>query len=176
MQSLWLQPDGSTCQAYVVIAVATLVMTAGFAMVGENIVLIVETLALGLMIASLIKEIIWRDEKLLRVRNVLLGVAFRECRCNPNAVIIEAPMEPELVGKPAGKGYCDVCEARAVLKEQFPGAIQYRVREHVLGGSPVPEVLLSYLTPSERVLLQDELAAGWKCPAPELYDWTGKRR
>jgi hypothetical protein len=134
-QSHWLQPDGSTCQVYLGIAVATLVSAAFLAMARVNILMVAETLALGLLVASLVKRIEWRDKKLLGVRNVLLDIAFQECRCSPNAIITDSPDEPELVGQPIGKGYCHVCQSRAALKEQFPGAILFRMRE-LLGQSP----------------------------------------
>jgi hypothetical protein len=184
VQSHWLQPDGSTCQEYLVIAVATLVFAALFAMARANIVLIVETLALGLTIASLVKGILLREGRLSILRNALLDVAFHECRCHPNTVVVDCPMEPELVGRPAGKGYCDACRARAVLKDQFPGAIEFRIRE-LLGQWPrfedsgsvsyianplflfdsewrhIPEDLAaSYLTPDELACAQ-ELERKW---------------
>jgi hypothetical protein len=130
-RSRWQHPDGSTSQEYLFIAVATLVFAVCFAAPPANIGLIVATLVLGLMIASLVKGLLWREEKLLRVRNVLLDTAFQECRCDPNAIITDAPMEPELVGKPVGKGYCHVCRARSTLKEQFPGAIETEIRERL---------------------------------------------
>jgi hypothetical protein len=131
VQSLWLQPNGSTCQLYLGIAVPTLASAAFMAMAGVNILVVAETLVLGLLVASLVKRLVWRDEKLLAVRNVLLDIAFQECRCSPNAIITESPDEPELVGQPIGKGHCHACQSRAALKEQFPEAIETEIRERL---------------------------------------------
>lgn len=138
VQSFWLQPDGSTCRPYVLIAVVALAVTALFAMesanadaLGASTLLIIETLVLGLMIASLVKGLLWRDEKLRGVRNLLLDTAFQKCRCDASAIIIESAMEPETVGRPLGKGYCHVCRARAALKDHFPGAIETEIRERL---------------------------------------------
>jgi hypothetical protein len=174
VQSLWLHPDGSICQECLVISVAALVFAALFAMIRANIILIAETLAAGLTIASLVKAAQWRERKLRIARDVLLQVAFEKCRCDPNAIITECPMEPEMIGKPVGsRGHCSVCGARAVLREEFPGEIQQRVREFTLQGLPVPDEIVSCLTPSQSIILQDELASGWKVP---LGPGWGERR
>jgi hypothetical protein len=131
VQSHWLQADGSTCQEYLGIAVATLASAAFLAMARVNILMVAETLVLGLLVASLVKRLEWRDKQLLGVRNVLLDIAFQECCCSPNAIIAESPDEPELVGQPIGKGYCNVCQSRAALKEQFPEAIETEIRERL---------------------------------------------
>ena len=131
VQSLWLQPDGSTCQEYLIITGVTLLFTASFAILSANIWSGVLFLVPGLIIASLVKHAMWSAQTLSILRNVLLDMAFQECRCNPNAIISEAPDEPELVGQPIGKGYCHVCKARAALKEQFPGAMETEIRERL---------------------------------------------
>ncbi len=131
VQSLWLQPDGSTCQEYLFIAGATLLFTASFAILNADIWWGVSFLVPGLIIASLVKNAVWSKRKLSILRNTLLEMAFEECRCNRNSIITEAPDEPELVGQPIGKGYCHVCQSRAALKDQFPAAIETEIRERL---------------------------------------------
>ena len=89
-------------------------------------IMVVVGIAVGLWLRFdfLAKKVRLAEEKLLIVRSVLLYVAFLECRCSDNAIIIEDPMEPEKVGKPLEKGYCEVCQARAILREHYPGAIE----------------------------------------------------
>jgi hypothetical protein len=174
VQSHWLQPDGSICQEYLVISVATLTFAFLFATPRADILLVVVTLILGLTIASLVKHALWRERKLLIARDVLLQLAFYKCCCGPNAVITENPIEIESVGKTNRiKCYCSVCETRAFLREEFPGAIQQRVREVTLQKLPVEEDLMSWLTPSQRIILEDERGSGWKIPFGP--DW-GERR
>jgi hypothetical protein len=113
-----------------------------------------------LLIAYLLRELMSQQEKLLIVRNVLLGMAFQECRCNPNAIITEAPGAPELVCKPVGKGYCHVCKCREFLEEHFPGAIeelmQERLNVHQFEESYIPEDLAaSYITPEALAYLRE---------------------
>ena len=131
VQSLWLQPDGSTCQVCLLLTGATLLFSACFAILSTNIWSGVLFLMPGLIIAFLVKNAVWSEQKLSILRNVLLEMAFQECRCNPNAIITESPDEPELVGQPIGKGYCHVCQSRAALKEQFPEAIETEIRERL---------------------------------------------
>jgi hypothetical protein len=81
-------------------------------------------------------------------------------------------MEPENVGKPIGsKGYCEVCEARAVLKEQFPGAIEFRIRELLgqwpkLGDSGLVSYIANplFLLDSEWGHIPEDLAASYLTP------------
>ena len=131
VQSQWLQPDGNICQVFIGIAGLTLVLTLCFDVEEKDIIRSVPFLVLGLLIAYLVKNAAWSKRKLSILRNVLLDMAFQECRCDLNAIIIDAHMEPELVGKLAGSGYCHVCQARAALKEQFPGAIETEIRERL---------------------------------------------
>lgn len=79
---------------------------------------------LWLCILALGKQVESAETKLVNAHNVLINIASQKCRCDPNAIIIEAPEEPELVGKPAPKGYCNVCQAHALLKEQCPEAFE----------------------------------------------------
>jgi hypothetical protein len=132
VQSLWLQPDGSTCQEYLLISGVTLLLTACAAILGSDFLRpVILLLAPGLIIATLIKHSVWSRRKLSILRNVLLDIAFNECRCSPNAIITESSDEPELVGQPVGKGYCHVCQSRAALSEQFPEAIETEIRERL---------------------------------------------
>lgn len=131
VQSLWLQPDGSTCQECLFIVGVTLLFTTCLGILSANIWWGVLFLVPGLIIASLVKNAVWSERKLSILRSVLLDMAFQECRCNPNAIITEAPDEPELVGQPIGKGYCHVCQSRAALTEQFPEAIETEIRERL---------------------------------------------
>ncbi len=112
VQSFWQQPNGSTCHVYLLISGMTLVFAFVFAQAGANIVFIVETLVLGLMIASLVKNAEWSERNLSILRNVLLDMAFEECRCRR-------------------KSHCHVCQARAALKEHFPEAIVTEIRERL---------------------------------------------
>jgi hypothetical protein len=89
--------------------------------VSENPNLVLVLFVCCLLIAYLGREVESRDEKLLSARCVLLDIAFQECRCE------SAPKGYE--------GCCNVCGARAVLKAQFPGAIEFRIRE-LLGQWP----------------------------------------
>jgi len=114
VQSFWLQPDGNTCQEYVFIAVLTLVFAFLLAAPPANPAAIVGTLLLGLTIASLVKGIMWKDEKLIALRNVLLRIAFEECRCESKS-----------------RCHCHVWLARAVLDEDCPGAIETQIRERL---------------------------------------------
>jgi len=83
---------------------------------------------LWLRIEFLAKKVRLAERKLLIVRSLLLHLASLECRCSDNAIIIEDPMEAEKVGKPLEKGYCEVCRARAILREHYPGAIEEEMR------------------------------------------------
>lgn len=161
-QSRWLHPDGSISQIYLLIAVGTLVFVACiFAMYGANMVFIpVETLVLGLLIASLVKHEEWQNRQLDWACRALLDIAFQECCCKPNSIIIEAPGAPELVGKPVGKGYCHVCKSRELLEERFPGAIeeliQKRLNAFEFEESYIPEDLsASYFTPEALAYLRE---------------------
>lgn len=130
VQSLWLQPDGSTCQVCLLLTGATLLFSACFAILNANIWTGFLFFVPGLIITFLVKNAVWSEQKLSILRNVLLDMAFQECRCNPNAIFYD-PRHPELPGQPLGKGYCHVCEARATLKEQFPGAMATEIRERL---------------------------------------------
>jgi hypothetical protein len=96
---------------------------------------------LWLLFESLAKKVRLAEEKLLIVRSLLLDVAFSECRCSDKAIYLENPMEPEKVGKPLEKGYCEVCQARAILREHYPGAIEEEMRERQFHRLPFPEDL-----------------------------------
>jgi hypothetical protein len=113
------------------IAGITLVMTVVVAILAVDIVRPLFILVPGFIIAYLLKSEEWNKRKLYVLRNVLLDMAFLECRCNTNAIITEAPAEPELVSRLFGKGYCYVCQARLTLKEQFPEAIETEIRERL---------------------------------------------
>ncbi len=94
-------------------------LLAGSLLIGTVILLL-------LCLASLGNDLESAEGKLVATHNVLIDIASGKCRCDPNAIIIEAPEQPELVGKPAEKGYCDVCQALAILKEQCPEAFEPR--------------------------------------------------
>ena len=127
----------------------------------SRLVAVVLLLFCCVMIAFLVRGILSRDEKVFLVRRVLLRVAFGKCHCPlpeddestcrargaivDDGIIISDPTEPENVGKPIGKGYCDVCEARGVLEQQFPRAIEHRIREYQYDGLPLPEDLVNSL-------------------------------
>ena len=166
VQSCWLQPDGSTCQEYLFIAVVTLVFSSFPALSVFSpkaranaepvlpIAMAIETLVLGLIIASFVKSAVWSERKLFSIREVLLQVALGKCYCD--TIIVSAdwyevdywagkrPIEAEKIGKPLGEGCCNVCEARGVLEEHFPGAIEHRVREYGRHGVRSPEDLVKW--------------------------------
>ena len=121
--------------------------------VGLGLYLITIRLAVGLFWVAIV-VLLWlrievlakaarlQEIKLVAARSALLQVAFLECRCVDNAIIIEDLMEPEKVGKSPGKGYCEVCRARAVLREHYPGAIEEKKRERQFSRFPcVPKDL-----------------------------------
>jgi hypothetical protein len=113
-----------------------------------------------LLIAYLLRELTSRQEKLLIVRNVLLDIAFQECRCKPDSIIVEAPGAPELVSKPIGKGHCHVCKCRGLLEERFPGAIEELMQERLnafeFEESYIPEDLaVSYITPEALTYIRE---------------------
>ena len=75
-----------------------------------------------------------QEIKLVAARSVLLRVAFFECRCGDKAISL-----PD--GKPLEKGYCEVCRARAVLEEHYPGTIEKEISERRFHRLPFPENL-----------------------------------
>jgi hypothetical protein len=87
------------------------------------------------------KRIDLMENKALSVRSVLLQVAFSHCRCRDDAIVLQNLEEPEMVGKPLPKGYCEVCSARAVLAEEFPGTIEKEIREREFHKLHIPEDL-----------------------------------
>ena len=109
--------------AFVALYLMTVRLFDGLLPLGMVILLWLCILALGYQVES-------AERKLVNAHNVLIDIAFQKCRCDPNAIIIEAPTEPELVGKPAPKGYCDYCQARAILKEQCPEVFEPRIRTY----------------------------------------------
>jgi hypothetical protein len=92
----------------------------------DGLILAGMVILLWLCVFALGNQVESAEEKLVNAHNVLIDIASQKCRCDPNAIIIEAPEQPELVGKPAPKGYCDRCQARALLEEQCPRAFERR--------------------------------------------------
>lgn len=149
-QSIWLHPDGSICDVALLIAVASLVFSACFFALALSILVSLETLVLGLLIASLVKNGAWQREQLGWACSALLDTGVQECRCK---------------SFPEGfDGCCHVCHARSVLKKSFPGELPYRIRADVLAGCPLSEELEACLTPNDKLLLAEELRIGWKVP------------
>ena len=150
--SIWSYPDGSICSEARLIAVASFGFAAClFAMSEMNLVLIaVETLVLGLVIAWFSKCAGWQQKQLELACSALLDTAVQKCRCD------SFPEEY--------KGCCHVCNARRVLRENFPGELPYRIRADVLAGCSLSQELESCLTPHDKVLLNEELRMGWKVP------------
>lgn len=87
------------------------------------------------------KQIDIMENKALSARSVLLQVAFSRCCCTDDAIVLPNLTVPEMVGKPLPKGYCEVCSARAVLAEKFPGAVEEEIREREFHRLPIPEDL-----------------------------------
>jgi hypothetical protein len=81
------------------------------------------------------------ENKALSARSVLLQVAFSHCRCRDDAIVLPNLEQPEMVGKPLPKGYCEVCSARAVLAKEFPGTIEKEIREREFHKLDIPEDL-----------------------------------
>jgi hypothetical protein len=98
-----------------------------------------------LYIRFLVRERDRQKEKLSAACPVLLQVAFSKCRCTDNAIILQDLAEPEKVGTPLEKGYCEVCHARAVLAEEYPGEIEREIRICEFQGLPIPEDLFTAL-------------------------------
>lgn len=69
-----------------------------------------------LCILALGKQVESAERKLVDAHNVLFGIAAEKCCCDPDAIIIEAPGAPELVGEPMVG--CHACQARALLEAQ----------------------------------------------------------
>jgi hypothetical protein len=96
-----------------------------------------------LCLAALGNDLESAGGKLVAARNVLLGIAFQECRC-----------------KPTGKGNCHVCYVRGVLEEHFPGAIeeliQKRLNDFAFDETYIPDDLAaSYITPEALAYLRE---------------------
>jgi hypothetical protein len=87
------------------------------------------------------KRIDLMENKALSARSVLLQVAFKHCRCRDDAIVLPNLTVPEMVGKPLPKGYCEVCAARALLAEHFPGTVEEEIRERQFRNLPIPEDL-----------------------------------
>jgi hypothetical protein len=90
----------------------------------DGLLLLSMVILLWLCLTAVGKEVESAKGKLVNAHNLLIDVASHKCRCDPNAIIIEAPAEPELIGKPSPKGYCDACQARALLQRQYPEAFE----------------------------------------------------
>ena len=87
------------------------------------------------------KRIDLLENKALSARSVLLQVAFSHCRCRDDAIVLPNLARPEMVGKPLPTGYCEVCSARAVLAEEFPGTVEEEIREREFHKLHIPEDL-----------------------------------
>jgi hypothetical protein len=130
IQSLWAERKTDAGQCYLIVLGVTVLLAVAVAP-DNGLILPLFIFGIGWFIASLLKDSILAGEKLVAARNMLLRMAFQECCCKANSIIIEAPEAPELVGKPVGKGYCHVCKSRDFLEERFPGAI-----EELIAGAP----------------------------------------
>jgi hypothetical protein len=138
----------------------TVLLASCFAVLYPNPAATLVFLLVGFTIAYLVERLGLMEEKLLALRRALLDMAFQECRCNPNAIIGEAPGAPELVGKPVEKGYCHVCKCREFLEEHFPGAIEDLMQERLnalqFEESYIPEDLAaSYITSEALAYLRE---------------------
>lgn len=160
IQSLLDKRHSGPGQAYLLISGMTVLLASCFAVLYPNPAATLMLLAVGFTIAYLVERSDLMEEKLLALRNALLDVAFQECCCKPNSIIMEAPGAPELVGKPVGKGCCHVCKSRALLEERFPGAIEELMQERLnafeFEESYIPEDLAaSYFTPEMLAYLRE---------------------
>jgi hypothetical protein len=170
IESRWEERYSSPGQFYLIISGVTVLFVGCFiparvkeieaeGLLGRAMIEAGGILMLGLLVASLTRGLLLREEQLLRVRTALLDSAFQECCCKPNSIITKAPGAPELVGEPAGKGYCHVCKCRECLEEHFPGAIEERMQERLndfaFEETYIPEDLAaSYITPEALAYLR----------------------
>lgn len=158
IQSLWAERKTDAGQCYLIVLGVTVLLAVAVAP-DNGLILPLFIFGIGWFIASLLKDSILAGEKLVAARNMLLRMAFQECCCKANSIIIEAPEAPELVGKPVGKGYCHVCKSRDFLEERFPGAIEELMQERLnafeFEESYIPEDLAaSYFTPEVLAYIQ----------------------
>ena len=150
IQSLWAERKTDAGQCYLTVLGVTVLLAVAVAP-DNGLILPLFIFGIGWFIASLLKDSILTGQKLVAARNMLLRMAFQECCCKANSIIIEAPEAPELVGKPVGKGYCHVCKSREFLEERFPGSIEELMQERLnafeFEESYIPEDLAaSYFT------------------------------
>jgi hypothetical protein len=101
-------------QVYLFISGMTVLLAFCFAVLYANPAATLIFLVVGLTIAYLVERLGLMDEKLLALRIALLRMAFEECYCGSKSHC-----------------HCHVCQARAVLKNQFPGAIETEIRERL---------------------------------------------
>ncbi len=127
----------------------------------EGLLLAGMIIPLWLCILALGKQVESAERKLVDAHNMLFRIASQECRCDPNAIIIEAPEELELVGEPMGE--CQACQARAFLKEQCPTAVEPPViflRTGTREEFEAHQAKLEEENPFEEELSQDEPKPG----------------
>lgn len=107
VRSFWLQPDGSVCQVYLLIASISLMMDICWGIIGSDFIKSTVIFFLpGMVIAYLSKRLEWKDQQIVLTCSALNYVAIQGCRCN------NFPEED--------KGSCHVCHARIILKETCP--------------------------------------------------------
>jgi hypothetical protein len=105
----------------VVVGVALSLMVTRHARPFEGLVLLGMVILLCLCILALGNQLESAERKLVDAHNILFTVASQQCCCDPNAIIIEAPGAPELIGQPMVG--CSACQARALLQAQCPRAV-----------------------------------------------------
>jgi hypothetical protein len=105
-----------------IISLVSALHLMGTRRVFEGLLLAGMVILLWLCILALGKQVESAERKLVDAHNVLFGIASEKCCCDPDAIIIEAPGAPELVGQPMIG--CQACQARALLEEQCPRAVE----------------------------------------------------
>jgi hypothetical protein len=127
----------------------------------EGLLLAGMIILLWLCILALGKQVESAERKLVNAHNILFGIASQECRCDPNAIIIEAPGAPALIGEPMVG--CHACQARALLEEQCLRVVKppvIFVRTGTREEFEVHQAKLEKKYPFEEELSQDEPKPG----------------
>jgi hypothetical protein len=101
----------------------------------EGLLLAGIVILLWLCILALGRQVESAERKLVDAHNILFGVASQKCSCDPDAIIIEAPGAPVLVGEPMIG--CQACQARALLEAQCAKAVVPNKGKNLLDNSSV---------------------------------------
>lgn len=101
-QSIWLQPDGHVSYPFLWIAGLTLLTSIGVFTENHDLIkTLIVPFAPGMIIAWLVKWILWQSELIALCLNVVQMAARQQCHHSD-------------------EWECAACYARGVLKEHFP--------------------------------------------------------